>query len=61
MAFILIFWLCLIVVTVVLVGAADFEPRSAALFAIVPSVLLGWAGASYQLTRRLFASLLTRS
>jgi hypothetical protein len=44
----MIFWLCLIVVTVALVGALSFDPRAAALLATIPASLMGVSGAAYR-------------
>jgi|GEM_PF-3213503 len=55
MAFLFVFWLTLCVGTVILVGGFDFEPRSAALIALAPSVLLAVGAAAARRTRDLFA------
>ncbi len=54
MAFTLVFWLTLFVVAVVLVGAFNVAPRSAALFALAPAIVLGGVCAAIRPLRRLF-------
>jgi len=57
LAFLMIFWLCLIVVTVALVGALSFDPRAAALLATIPASLMGVSGAAYRPTRNFFSTI----
>jgi peptidoglycan/LPS O-acetylase OafA/YrhL len=57
LAFLIIFWLSLIVVTVLLVGALDFEPRAAATVAAMLAVLLSVSGAAHRPTRNFFSAI----
>ena len=57
LAFLMIFWLSLVITTVILVGALSLEPRAAALLSTIPATLLGVCGAAYQPTRNLFSAI----
>jgi len=54
LAFIFVFWLSLFVITIVLIGALEVEPRRAALFALAPAAALGGLSAAIRPLRRLF-------
>jgi hypothetical protein len=57
MAFLMIFWLSLVIVTIVVVGTLNIDPRVAALFSMIPATLLGICGASYAPTRKFFSAI----